>query len=153
AVVKLVGTTIGFEVKVAGSTLVASTIPGRILPTGEPMPGQRSAVPKVLPLAVGGPSVELKPPGTPNVNPTETNPKSGPGLPVHGNAEPDTNGWPHLKKPLGTGGTLVHAAQKGGRKRDAPAIPFGAFDCEGPKIMAIPLPSSPEPKNSCEFGR
>src|ERR1044072_7454958 len=67
ATVNVVGTVIGSVRAVAGSWVVARTIPGRMLPTGEPIPGKLSAGPK-LPLfgwVTGGPSNALKP-GKPN---------------------------------------------------------------------------------------
>src|SRR5947209_7659552 len=94
ATVKLVGTTIGFVSKVAGSVLVASTTPGRMLPTGEPTPGKVSAAPNELPLVVGGPSKALNP-GNPNIPPggPALSPKFGPMPPVNGKP---TNGWPKV---------------------------------------------------------
>jgi len=70
ATVNVVGTRIGSVNAVAGNTVVASTMPGRILPTGEPIPGKLSAEPNV-PLfgcTTGGPSSALKP-GKPNCCP------------------------------------------------------------------------------------
>ena len=61
------GTVIGRFSAVGGSVVVASTTPGRMPPTGEPIPGKLSAGPK-LPLlgwTTGGPSCALKP-GKPN---------------------------------------------------------------------------------------
>src|SRR5258708_38034096 len=77
---------------VQGSWAVASTMPGRILPTGEPTPGNLSAAPKVLPTAVGGPNWLLNP-GKPNRVPIEPGPKPkfGPAPTVYGYA---TRGWP-----------------------------------------------------------
>src|ERR1043165_7976792 len=66
-VVNVSGIVIGSVRAVAGSTVVARTTPGRILPAGEPMPGKLSAGPK-FPLfgwTTGGPSRALKP-GKPN---------------------------------------------------------------------------------------
>src|SRR6266581_1257003 len=79
-VVHVTGTTIGLRGPgepggeqppvraVQGKIVVARTMPGRMLPTGEPTPGKLSAWPKVLPTEVGGPSVALKP-GNPNMPP------------------------------------------------------------------------------------
>src|SRR5690242_6186125 len=67
ATVNVSGTVIGSVKAVAGSWVVASTTTGRMLPTGEPMPGKLSAGPN-LPLfgwTTGGPSCALKP-GKPN---------------------------------------------------------------------------------------
>src|SRR5438105_2632113 len=122
---------------VQGSTAVARTIPGRILPTGDPTPGNLSAAPNLLPTVVGGPSVTLKP-GKPNSVPRAPGPtpKFGPTLPVNGNP---TNGWPELKyvanTPVG-----AHCGQKGGRKTAVPAnVP--TLGPDGARIIAGPLPS------------
>src|SRR6266545_3772507 len=45
-IVKSAGTVIRLNVKVAGSVVVESTIPGRMLPTTEPIPGKFDAAPK-----------------------------------------------------------------------------------------------------------
>src|SRR6185295_5363230 len=72
---------------VGGSVVVASTTPGRMPPTTEPIPGKLSAGPK-LPLLgwdTGGPSCALKP-GKPNCWPIC--PAVRPNVP----AEPPVNG-------------------------------------------------------------
>src|SRR3954464_6378522 len=79
---------------VHGRTVVASTMPGRILPTGEPTPGNTPAAPKFVLPPVGGPNVALKP-GNPNwvpMNPGPS-PKFGAKPPVNGYA---TGGCPAL---------------------------------------------------------
>src|SRR5437762_1423984 len=66
-IVNVSGMVIGSVKAVAGSVVVANTTPGRMPPTGEPIPGKLSAGPKV-PLfgcTTGGPSWALKP-GKPN---------------------------------------------------------------------------------------
>src|ERR1051326_9534712 len=61
SVVNETGTVIGKVKAVGGKVAVASTTPGRMLPTGEPMPGENEAPLKVPPPPVGGPSVALNP--------------------------------------------------------------------------------------------
>ena len=122
---------------VGAKVVVANTIPGRILPTGDPTPGKRSAPPNVLPTVVGGPSVTLKP-GKPNRVPRAPGPtpKFGPTPPVNGNP---TNGWPELKY-TAKGPVGAHCGQKGGRKTAVPAnVP--TFGPEGARMIAGPLPS------------
>src|SRR4029078_6987579 len=58
AIVNVVGTVIGRVRAVAGRVVVASTMPGRMLPTGEPMPGKFDALPK-LPLPPNGVPMRL----------------------------------------------------------------------------------------------
>src|ERR1700741_1917232 len=67
ATVNVSGIVMGSVSAVAGSVVVARTTPGKIPPTGEPIPGKVSAGPK-FPLfgdTTGGPSRALKP-GKPN---------------------------------------------------------------------------------------
>src|SRR5215208_4944688 len=85
ATVNVSGIVIGKFNWVAGSCVVANTMPGRMPPTGEPIPGKLSAVPKVplLGCTTGGPSCALKP-GKPNC--------CWPGAKPNVPAEPPTNG-------------------------------------------------------------
>jgi hypothetical protein len=53
---------------VAGKVVVARTMPGRMLPAGDPTPGKAPAAPKLLVLPVGGPKVALNP-GKPKIPP------------------------------------------------------------------------------------
>src|SRR5205807_2099524 len=132
AMVNVVGTSIGRVSAVAGRIVVASTIPGRILPTTEPMPGKLSAAPKLpLPEAFA-PSVKVQA-GQPNKVPRAPGPK--PKVP----AEPPTNG------------NCTNGWLKAGRKTAVPVsvptpVAFGA------STIAGPLPRNP-PKFNCEFGR
>ena len=119
---------------VGGKTPVAKTTPGRMLPTGEPMPGKKPAVPKrPVPPPVGGPKVALKP-GKPCCVPISPgpSPKVPAVPPVKGNC---TKGW-----------------LKAGRNKLCPAIE-PTLGPDGAKTMAGPLPSKVELKKSCEFGR
>src|ERR1043165_9834812 len=98
AVVKVTGTTIGFSGSgepggrqfpvnaVQGSVAVANTIPGKMLPTGEPTPGKVPAGPKFDWLPNGGPKVALNP-GKPKLVPISPGP-----IPKFG-ATPPVNGY------------------------------------------------------------
>src|SRR6185437_2298752 len=126
----------GFVRAVAGSVSVANTIPGRIPPTVEPIPGKLSAGPKV-PLFGERltPSVGFTGAAQPMVNPvappTVARPSREAAPPTYGNC---TNGWLNA-----------------GRKTAVPAmlhpggIPFGA------RMIAGPLPLNGN--FNCEFGR
>ena len=72
---------------VQGIWVVANTIPGRMLPTGEPMPGNNDAAPCEPPPPVAGPIWALKP-GKPNNEPI--GPAVNPNVP----AEPPIYGKP-----------------------------------------------------------
>src|SRR5437868_7423592 len=77
--VNVAGTSCARVVSVAGTTVVVRTIPGKILPTGEPMPGKKPAAPKLLLPPEAGPSVALN--GT--AARSKLNPAAGP--PTNGN--------------------------------------------------------------------
>src|SRR2546421_5201154 len=77
--VKETGTSIGSVNAVGGSAVVASTMPGRMLPTGEPMPGKLPAAPKLPPPPEAGPSV------APNGTAARSKPKPAAVPPVNGN--------------------------------------------------------------------
>ena|SRR5205085_8869986 len=79
AMVNVAGTSCARVVNVAGTTVVVSTMPGRMLPTGEPMPGKKPAAPKLLPPPEAGPKVAEK--GT--AARSKLKPAAGP--PVNGN--------------------------------------------------------------------
>src|ERR1700742_2692420 len=118
---------------VAGNVPVASTTPGSMPPTGEPMPGKNDAPLNRPPCPVGGPSVALKP-GKPNRVPRApgVNPKVPADPPVNGNW---TKGW-----------------LKAGRKTACPArVP--TLEPEGASTIAGPLPNRVAEKKSCESGR
>src|SRR5438132_1032295 len=119
--VKEVGTSIGSVRAVAGRTVVAKTIPGRMLPTGEPKPGKLSAAPNLpLPgLMIAGPIWALKP-GKPNNDPRLPGPC--PNVP----AEPPMNGKL-------TNGWLLNG-RKIARPRSVPT-----FGPDGDRITAGPL--------------
>src|SRR5205085_9404175 len=80
AMVNVAGTSCARVVNVAGTTVVVSTMPGRMLPTGEPMPGKKPAAPKLLPPPEAGPRVAVK--GGP---PVRSKPKPAAVPPVNGN--------------------------------------------------------------------
>ena len=67
--------------------VVDSTMPGRMLPTGEPMPGKFDAPPK-LPLPPNGVPMRLTNGGAITL---PVKPKFGPVAPMNGNC---LNGWP-----------------------------------------------------------
>src|ERR1700753_716327 len=118
---------------VDGSVAVASTTPGRIPPTGEPMPGKNDAPLKRPPCPVEGPSVALKP-GKPKSVPRAPgpNPKVPAVPPTKGNC---TKGW-----------------LKAGRNSDCPArVP--TFGPDGAGTIAAGLPRSVAEKKTCELGR
>src|SRR5215471_21346294 len=130
------GTVIGFVSAVAGNVSVANTIPGRMLPTGEPSPGKVSAVDQVPLLgeavnpivgfgAVTQPALPL-----PFVT-ARLSREAAP--PMKGYC---TNGWLNAGRKTAVLAMLTHPA---GRL-------FGA------KMIAGPLPRNP-PKFNCEFGR
>src|SRR5437899_298170 len=142
--VKVAGTVIGlsepgepggrqFPVRaVHGSVVVASTMPGRIPPTTEPMPGKLPAAPKLPPADAFAPSVKVHP-GQPNMLPRAPGPcpKVPADPPTNGNC---TNGWLNA-----------------GRKTAVPAILSDGLEF-GASTIAGPLPRNP-PKFNCEFGR
>src|SRR6185503_5828281 len=144
AIVKVVGTMNGdcefaftgglqFPVKaVHGNTVVASTMPGRMLPTTEPMPGKFEAVPK-LPLPPNGVPIRLTNGGAIAL---PVKPKFGPVPPMNGNC---TNGCP----PTLQGGP---AGRNSGLK---PVRPVEPLTRSGGSIAAAPLHNSVAPKNSC----
>ena|SRR5947209_5281004 len=135
SVVKETGTVIGPVKAVLGNTVVAKTTPGRMLPTGEPMPGKKAAVPKLpVPPPVAAPSVKVQPAGHPVVRtllaaPTPNVPAVPP---TKGNC---TNGW-----------------LKAGRNTDCPVKPLRLVTGP-PSTMAGGLPNKEELKKTCEFGR
>ena len=71
---------------VHGNAAVANTIPGRILPTGEPMPGKNAALPKPPGLPPKGVPICARNPGKPNW------PPAGPGPVLKVPADPPING-------------------------------------------------------------
>src|SRR6266545_5152845 len=79
--VNVAGTVIGSVVAVAGTTRVESTIPGRMLPTTEPIPGKFDAAPK-FPLPPNGVPSRLTNGGAIAL---PVNPKFGPVAPINGN--------------------------------------------------------------------
>src|SRR5438128_1668579 len=117
----------GLVNKVPGINLVEITIPGRILPTGEPIPGNVSAGPNLplLGLAIGGPSVD----------PNKRRPAFWPKFP----AEPPTNGYC-------TNGWLLN-----GRKSALPTR-LPEFGPEGANTIAGPLQKPAVPQRPT-FGR
>src|ERR1044071_9709799 len=81
AIVYRLGTVIAWNVKFAGIVWFASTIPGRMLPTTEPMPGKFDAEPK-LPLPPNGVPMRL---GNGGAIASPVKPKCGPVAPMNGN--------------------------------------------------------------------
>src|SRR5256885_9630790 len=79
--VNVVGNVIARCVAVAVVLLVESTIPGRILPTTEPMPGKKDALPKFPPPPEGVPRTLVN--GGAMLLPVK--PKFGPVEPMNGN--------------------------------------------------------------------
>src|SRR6185369_8158448 len=134
ATVNVVGTVIGRVRAVAGRVVVASTTPGRMLPTGEPMPGKFDALPK-LPLPPNGVPMRLVYGGAMML---PVKPKFGPVAPMNGNCR---NGWPPTLQGGPAGLNTV------------PTIPVVPLTRSGAGMMAGPVHSSVAPKYNCEFGR
>src|SRR5690349_18567841 len=135
--VNVTGTVIGFVSAVAGNVSVANTIPGRMLPTVEPSPGNVSAGPNV---PLFGETVKpivgfgaVTQPALPN-GPFEIARLSLEAAPpMKGYC---TNGWLNDGRNTAVPAMLAHPAGK----------LFGA------RMIAGPLPRNP-PKFNCEFGR
>src|SRR5215204_2363776 len=127
------GTVIGSVVWVAGTTRVVRTTPGRIEPQGEPKVGKLEA-PLKFPCSapVGTPSCVVRG----GAMRLPVSPKLGPGPPTYGNC---TNVW-------------LKAGRKSADPESDPtfAPPGRSWS---PWTIAGPLPRSPFPKKSCEFGR
>src|SRR5215212_674536 len=123
------GTVSVLKVRLAGIVRVVMTTPGRIEPQAEPTPGKFDAAPKLL-CAIEGVPRRLVKGGAMRL---PVRPKFGPVPPTKGNW---TNGW--LNAGRKSGEKLVSAVE--------PEVRSGAM------MMAGALPSSVEPKKSCEFG-
>ena len=121
---------------VGGTVRVESTIPGRMLPTEDPIPGKFDAAPK-LPLPPNGVPMRLTNGGAIGL---PVKPKFGPVAPMNGNCR---NGWP----PTLQGGP---AGRKSGLK---PVNAVEPLTRSGGKMIAAPVHSNVAPKKSCEFGR
>src|SRR6266550_2688702 len=120
AIVERRGATIARVVAVGGITCVVSTTPGRMLPTGDPMPGKNDAPEKFPPPPNGVPSLLTN--GGANALPV--NPKFGPTPPINGNC---TNGCPPIS----------HGAPRG--RNTAPVIPVVPLTRSGARIIALPV--------------
>src|SRR5918993_1938589 len=81
ATVNVSGSINGLSVGFAGIVLVASTIPGNILPAGDPIPGKCDADPKFPPPPTGAPTTLTK--GGAITLPVK--PRLGPVAPINGN--------------------------------------------------------------------
>src|SRR6266496_115960 len=134
--VNVAGTVIGSVVAVAGTTRVESTIPGRMLPTTEPMPGKFDAAPK-LPFSPDGVPSRLTNGGAMLL---PVNPKFGPVPPINGNC---TKGWP----------PTLHGGPAGRNSGLKPVNCVEPLTRSGGNMIAAPVHSKVAPKNSCEFGR
>src|ERR1051325_2343050 len=136
AIVNKSGTVIAWNVRFGGITRVVNTMPGRMLPTGEPIPGKFDAAPK-LPLPPNGVPMRLTNGGAMLL---PVKPKFGPVAPMNGNCR---NGCP----PTLQGGP-------GGRNSGLnPVSAVEPLTLSGGRITAEPVHNSVAPKNNCEFGR
>src|SRR6266508_1585000 len=135
-IVKSAGTVIRLNVKVAGSVVVESTIPGRMLPTTDPMPGKFDAAPK-FPFSPDGVPSWLTNGGAMAL---PVNPKFGPVAPMNGNCR---NGCP----------PTLHGGPAGRNSGLKPVNAVEPLTRTGGKIIAAPVHSVVALKNSCEFGR
>src|SRR5882762_2618152 len=81
AIVKVLATVSVLNVAFGGIVRVVSTMPGRMLPTAEPMPGKLDAAPK-LPLPPNGVPIRLTNGGAIAL---PVKPKFGPVAPMNGN--------------------------------------------------------------------
>src|SRR5918912_883615 len=125
------GTVSVLKVRLAGIVRVVSTMPGRIDPTTDPMPGKLAA-PLKLPCSPpdGVPRREVKG----GAMRLPVSPKLGPGPPTNGNC---TNGW-------------LPAGRKSGLK------PVNCVEPEtrsGDRMMAGPLLNGKMPTKGVVFGR
>ena|SRR5437764_15278048 len=131
--VNVAGTVIAFVKAVGGRVVVAKTMPGRIPPTTEPMPGKLSAGPNVPLLGCGLTAKVALKPGQPNSVP------KAPGA------------WPNVPADPPTKGNCTKGWLNAGRKTAVPA----ALPAHAPKVGASTI-AGPLPRNgnfSCEFGR
>src|SRR6266498_2251726 len=135
-IVNSAGTVIRLNVNVAGSVVVESTIPGKMLPTTEPMPGKLDAAPK-LPLPPNGAPIWLTNGGAKAL---PVKPKFGPVAPMNGNCR---NGCP----------PTLHGGPAGRNSGLNPVKAVEPLTRTGGDITAAPVHSRLAPKNSCEFGR
>src|SRR5579885_848001 len=124
SVVNETGTVIGRVRAVAGSVAVAKTTPGRMPPTGEPMPGKNDAPLNVPPPPVGDPIVAVKP-GKPKSEPRcpAVSPKVPALPPTNGNW---TKGW--LKAGRKTGCPLSDPEFVEGASTMAAGLPNGVAE-------------------------
>src|SRR6266550_4830273 len=121
AIVARLGTTIALNCGGTGAcTRVVKTIPGRMIPTGDPMPGKNDAPEKFPPPPNGVPSLLTY--GGANALPVS--PKLGPTPPINGNC---TNGCPPIS----------HGAPRG--RNTAPVIPVVPLTRSGARIIALPV--------------
>src|SRR6266542_2355373 len=135
-IVKVAGAITALNGPVGGTVRVDSTIPGKMLPTTEPMPGKLDAAPK-WPLLPDGVPIWLTNGGAKAL---PVKPKFGPVAPINGNCR---KGCPP---------TL----QGGPAGRNSGLNPVNAVEPltrTGGKIIAAPVHSVVALKNSCEFGR
>src|SRR6266550_1353329 len=130
AIVERRGATIARVVAVGGITCVVSTTPGRMLPTGDPIPGKNDAPEKFPPPPNGVPSVLTY--GGAIAFPLS--PKFGPTPPTNGNC---TNGCPPAPHGPPTG------------RKTSPLISVVPLTRTGARIIAGGL-QSVFPKKSCE---
>src|SRR6267142_999727 len=116
------------KVELGGIVRVDRTMPGRILPTTEPMPGKLDAAPK-LPLPPKGVPMRLTYGGAMLL---PVKPKFGPVAPINGNC---LKGCP----PTLQGGPAG--------RNTKPEIPFVPLTRSGARMAAAPVQRSVAPKN------
>src|SRR6267142_4912289 len=133
ATVKVAGTVIASVVAVGGTTRVDSTIPGRMLPTVDPIPGKFDAAPK-LPFPPSGVPSRLTNGGAIAF---PVNPKFGPVAPMNGNCV----------KPCPP---TLHGGPAGRNSGLNPVNCVEPLTRSGGKIIAGPVHRSVAPKKSCE---
>src|SRR5688572_14893633 len=124
------------NVEFGGMVRVASTMPGRMLPTVDPIPGKFDAAPKLPCPPVGTPS-RLVNGGAMKL---PVNPKFGPGAPMNGNCT----------KPCPP---TLHGGPAGRTSGLNPVNCVEPLTRSGGRMIAPPVHSVVAPKNNCEFGR
>src|SRR5437868_5380444 len=139
ATVNVAGMICARVVSVAGTVVVVRMMPGKILPTGEPMPGKKPAAPKLPPPPVAGPSVAL------NGTAARSKPKPAAVPPVNGNG---TKNGPPGKRAMVVGKLKPVTALFGVMTTMPPLRSWFGLKVTTPDGLIVGTD-----KNNCEFGR
>src|SRR5205085_4496291 len=139
AMVNVAGTSCARVVNVAGTTAVVSTMPGRMLPKGEPMPGKLPARSKLLLPPEAGPKVAVKGAGA------RSKPKPAATPPVNGKG---TKNGPPGRRASVVGKRKPLTAASGGCTTMPPLLSVFGRNVTTPVGLMVGTD-----RNNCEFGR